>query len=62
MNQPVLVAVDETTFTISWDLPTDDGGCSITGYAIYRDDGAGGSITNSVDASTIANNPYLFEH
>jgi hypothetical protein len=43
-------------------LPTSNGGCPITGYAIYLDDGAGGSINNNIDAATVANNPYLFYH
>ena len=43
-------------------MPDSDGGCSITGFAIYRDDGAGGFIITPVDPATVANNPYLFEH
>ena len=25
--------------TLSWDAPQDDGGCPITSYALFRDDG-----------------------
>lgn len=62
MNKPNLESVDETTYTVSWDLPKSDGGCAITGYALWIDDGAGGSIINPVDAVAIANQPYLFKH
>lgn len=40
----------------------DNGGCSVSGYLIYRDDGAGGPITTSVDPGTVANQPNLFSH
>ena len=55
MSKPTLEAVDQTSFTISWDLPQDEGGCQITGYAIYRDDGNGGMINIPVDAAVVAN-------
>jgi len=54
--------VDKTTFTISWDLPESDGGCPITSYAIYRDDGAGGFLVTPVDPVSVEDNPYLFRH
>jgi len=60
VKKPRLANVDRTTFTIVWDLPQSNGGCPITGYAIYRDDGAGGLIVMPVDPVFTANNPYLF--
>jgi len=62
LAQPKLDSVTRTTFTIVWDLPSDNGGCTITGYSIYRDDGMGGFIVTPVDAATVAGNPYLFKH
>jgi len=62
VKQPRLEKVDKTTFTIVWDLPESDGGCPITGYAIYRDDGAGGFIVTPVDPESVSGNPYLFRH
>ena len=55
MDQPYLTYVDEISFTVNWNLPDDDGGCAITGYAIFSDNGTGGNITNPLDATTIAN-------
>lgn len=54
--------MDEVSLKLNWDQPLDDGGCSITGYAIYRDDGAGGAITTDIDSGIIANQPNLFDH
>lgn len=62
VKQPVLKSVSETDFTIEWELPESDGGCPITGYAIYRDDGQGGFIVTPVDTATVDGNPYLFRH
>jgi len=62
MNQPILEDITETTFTITWTPPSDDGGCSVTGYGIFRDDGAGGTITTEIDAGTVNNDPSLFQH
>jgi hypothetical protein len=55
MKIPVLESVGETTYSISWDLPSSDGGCSILGYAIYSDYGSGGLINIDVDSAIIAN-------
>ena len=62
VKQPKLDKVDKTTFTITWELPESDGGCPITSYAIYRDDGAGGFIVTPVDPVAVQGNPYLFRH
>lgn len=62
INEAVLEAVDETSFTISWTPPQDNGGCPVTGYKIFRDDGAGGDINNEIDASTVNNKPALYQH
>lgn len=62
MSEPVLESVDETDFKISWVPPTNDGGCSVTGYGIFRDDGAGGAITTEIDASSVNGDPSLYEY
>lgn len=47
---PVLVSSTITSITISWGSVENDGGCPITGYAIFRDDGLGGPITTEVNS------------
>ena len=37
---PSFVSTTTTSMTISWDAPLNDGGCPITGYAVFRDDGS----------------------
>jgi hypothetical protein len=33
---------------LEWNPPTENNGCPLTGYELYRDDGAGGVITTLV--------------
>lgn len=62
MDPPIIESVNETSFIVSWDLPKSDGGCEVTGYALYSDYGNGGLINLPVDVADIANQPYLFKH
>jgi hypothetical protein len=39
--------------TVSWSDPSDDGGCPITGFAVYVDDGNLGSFSEV----NVANDP-----
>lgn len=51
-----------TQITISWTEPRSNGGCPITGYAIFRNEGDGTSATTEVNLSNdsqIRNNPSL---
>lgn len=43
---------------ILWGSPSSNGGCSLTGYSILRDDGASGSFV-TVHSSSTLNNPSL---
>ena len=40
LASPRFVSTTSTSMTISWDAPLNDGGCPITGYAVFRDDGS----------------------
>jgi len=51
-----------TTVTLGWAQPSDNGGCPISGYKLYRDDGAGSSVNIEIDAATVNDKPYLQEH
>lgn len=51
-----------TSIVISWTEPRSNGGCPITGYAIFRNEGDGSSATTEVNSnndSQIRNNPSL---
>ncbi len=39
MSGPKRVSSTATSMTLSWEAPSDDGGCPITGYAVYRNNG-----------------------
>lgn len=47
---PFKISTTTTSITLGWFAPGDDGGCAISGYAVFMDDGAGGSIINEVNA------------
>lgn len=49
MAAPVRVTSTLTTLTLSWATPGDNGGCPITGYAVFRDNGAGSAINVEVN-------------
>jgi len=36
---PAWITSTETNIKIEWEAPTDDGGCPVIEYQIYRDDG-----------------------
>jgi len=51
-----------SSITIDWSTPADTGGCSISGYAVFKNDGAGGSTfteANSASDAAIRNQPGL---
>jgi len=48
--------------TLRWEEPEDNGGCSITSYAVFRDDGAGADINVNMESASVANKPYLFQY
>lgn len=52
---PYLSEQDKTKLIVNWNEPSNTGGCSITGYAIYRDDGANGNIDNEVNSANDVN-------
>lgn len=60
---PTLVAQNKTAVTLRWSEPLDKGGCEISSYKLYRDDGSAGAITTAVDfdGSSVIQ-PYIFEH
>lgn len=63
MAAPTRVTSTMTTLTLAWTTPLDDGGCPITGYAVFRDDGAGSAINvevNSASDTNIRDKPTLF--
>ena len=60
--QPVLVSVAALNFTLSWDLPLEDGGCPITSYALFRDNGLGDPITTEIDPGFVESHPNLFSY
>ena len=61
-ESPTAVQKTKTSITIQWKAPADDGGCTLSGYAVFRDDGSNGDITtevNSANDAAVRGNPSL---
>lgn len=62
VSAPSVLSLTATTVTLRWEEPENNGGCSITSYAVFRDDGAGSAINVNMESASVANKPYLFEY
>ena len=64
MTAPARVSSTSTQLSLSWTQPSSDGGCPITSYAVYRNDGSSPSAVintevNSASDSNVRNKPTL---
>ncbi len=59
MAVPTIDDVTLTTISISWSAPSSTGGCALTGYAVYLDDGSGYSEVNTSSDPAVRNKPSL---
>ena len=48
-NQPIIINQSSALFAITWDPPNDAGGCRITSYIVYRNDGLIGAVDTEVN-------------
>jgi hypothetical protein len=57
------VTTSTNSITVSWKDPTDTGGCDITSFAVFMDDGAAGAFSevNAASDANVRNNPALHE-
>jgi hypothetical protein len=60
--KPYFIYSTQTTVTIGWAAPSDDGGCNLLTYEMQLNDGAGGSTFSGIDSGTLENRPYLIQH
>ena len=59
---PYLIDAETNKITIGWTEPLKNGGCPLTGYSLYRDDGNEGPVSVEVNSSNdpaIRDNPVL---
>ena len=62
LDAPYIVSTSSTSMTLEWVAPSNDGGCPVTGYALFRDDGSSGVPdieVNTADDPSIRNIPTL---
>jgi hypothetical protein len=68
VGTPLLVSADRVamTVTIEWQKPTDNGGCSLLGYRLYRTDGSSDKFDQTTPAILVATlsaiNPSITQH
>ena len=62
MQLPILESVSKTTYTLSWSLPLFVGGCPITGFGIFRDDGNNGPLDIEVDKDQLDGRSDVLQH
>lgn len=58
LDKPTQGTTTASSVELYWSAPSDDGGCSLTGFSILRDDGASGSFVE-VHAAAVNGNPSL---
>jgi hypothetical protein len=51
MDAPSYVSTTSTSLLLKWPEVKDVGGCPITGYSVFRDDGSNGATTTEVDST-----------
>lgn len=61
LSAPTFVEATTSYITVEWTAPDSDGGCPITGYELFINDGLGGDITTQVNQTEIQNKPYITE-
>jgi len=54
MTSPIVSSITKTSFTASWSAPVMFGGCPITSYVLYRDDGSGSDVNIPIDVASFA--------
>lgn len=61
-EKPVRISGTKTSLLLGWSQIEDNGGCPITGYRLYRDEGDGESISTEVDPSEVSGRPTLTQY
>jgi hypothetical protein len=61
-QQPYRISGSKTSLTLGWSLVSDTGGCTVTGFQLFRNDGESGAIDIEVDPVEINDKPTLTEH
>ena len=61
-GRPERVSGTKTSLLLGWIGVEDNGGCPITSYRLYRDNGDAGSISIEVDPDDVRDRPTLTQH
>jgi hypothetical protein len=64
MTRPTKLSTSTSSISITWNEPSDNGGCSISGYSVHVDDAAAGSFIEAnanLDAQ-VRSRPSLSTH
>ena len=58
---PVVQENTLSTMLVTWTAPSDNGGCGITEYELYRNDGQGSAITTQIHSNELSGHPEITE-
>ena len=59
LEAPEKLSITQTSVTVTWMQPANDGGCPITSYALYRDGGPSEDQFTEIHPAEVNNNPAL---
>ena len=60
-SPPTMPGVTKTEMTLEWQSPVADGGCPVSSFYLYADDGAGGPFAE-IDSADVRDLPALRSH
>ena len=61
-DAPTFMSATSSSITVTWSQPKLNGSCPILGFALYINDGLGGTTFTEIDSSTIRNKPEYTTH
>lgn len=62
IEPPVITFISTNLVSVLWDKPENDGGCPITSYHLYYNQGSLINVFQEIDSLAVSNQPFLNAH